>query len=404
MDKKEQSFSFSDFPGHAVLNEDKHKVVSLSPAIKLTPASAADITATEVNGPIAIKGMPAETINAIPLTGKIVEQHPADKALNVIKTTTAKTNNQPLKMTPAIEIPTKNTESSVIIKIAPSVNNNIDTNLTDEISSQNNTNTVSMKKIPIIPTESVRININSSITEPEVKIQLTAEKVNPVEEKVKPSKEKIKPVKEKVNPVKEKVKPSKEKIKPAKLNIEIESPKLEIRFGADLKSARLSKGLTIVEVENKTKIGKIYIEALEAENLTILPPIVYVYAYVKNLCQIYEINDEVRNNILFGLKKLLPTHLPHETIHSLNIDYEVDTEEEHKLKLIVTSSLASIIIISIVIAVSIWLMNSDGNHKKQPSSIEKIVAFNRNKLIELSPHQSVKMTTLNHKQKITNSK
>ncbi len=355
MDKKEQSFSFSDIPKQAVLNEDKHKVVSLSPAIKLTPTSEENLTAAEIAvQPEIKKGKPTETVNVIPLTGKIIDKTATGKIIKAAEISN-KTKANPVIVAKVIKATGKATNSATIA--SNPTDNNTETTSTDAINAKKQFNTGATKKVPIPPSENVKIAIEKTQAKSEVKKQSAKKNID------------------------------------AKKDI----PQLDIKFGDILKSARQSKGLTLTEVGNKTKIGEAYIEALEAENLKDLPPIVYVYAYVKNLCHVYEINDEVKNNILVGLKKLLPTHLSQKTVHNLNIDYEIDKDEEHKLKLIITSSLAAIVIIAIVIAVAIWLMNSDNITTKQPLSVDKTIVFERSKLIELSPHQSIKMTILNNK-------
>lgn len=52
-------------------------------------------------------------------------------------------------------------------------------------------------------------------------------------------------------------------------------------FGARLRLTRESYGLTLDEVENMTKIRKLYIEALENEEFSLLPPQVYAVGFVK---------------------------------------------------------------------------------------------------------------------------
>jgi hypothetical protein len=168
---------------------------------------------------------------------------------------------------------------------------------------------------------------------------------------------------------------------------------LKVKFGEILKQARIDNGLSPAAVEDITKIRSCYIEALEVEDFTLLPPIVYICAYVKTLCTTYKIDKEIQEKILADLKKLRPTHLSDETIHNLNIDCEIDEAEEHRLKVFITTAIVAIIIICLVSAVSIWLMNSDHQVQTEPAMV-KTTKFNRDSLIALSPPQSIKMTIL----------
>lgn len=63
-------------------------------------------------------------------------------------------------------------------------------------------------------------------------------------------------------------------------------------FGARLRETRESYGLTLEEVEATTKIRKLYIEALENENFSILPPQVYAIGFVKLYAQLLNLDGE----------------------------------------------------------------------------------------------------------------
>jgi cytoskeleton protein RodZ len=52
-------------------------------------------------------------------------------------------------------------------------------------------------------------------------------------------------------------------------------------FGAKLREARESQGLTLETVEKETQIRKLYLTALEEENFAILPPQVYSIGFVR---------------------------------------------------------------------------------------------------------------------------
>ena len=62
-------------------------------------------------------------------------------------------------------------------------------------------------------------------------------------------------------------------------------------FGRILREARLRAGLSIADVEAATRIHSPYIEAVENEDYSFLPPAVYIIAYVRK-----------NNNLLIGRK------------------------------------------------------------------------------------------------------
>ncbi|SHH25050.1 protein of unknown function [Thermosyntropha lipolytica DSM 11003] len=62
--------------------------------------------------------------------------------------------------------------------------------------------------------------------------------------------------------------------------------------GAKLKEAREKKGLTLEMVEEETKIRKSYLEALENENFSILPPRVYAVGFVRRYAKTLGLDEE----------------------------------------------------------------------------------------------------------------
>ena len=59
------------------------------------------------------------------------------------------------------------------------------------------------------------------------------------------------------------------------------------------------------EVGEATKIRSIYIEAIEAEDYSSLPPVVYVLAYVKTLCSFYGVDGELTESLTADIRQRL---------------------------------------------------------------------------------------------------
>ncbi|MFZ5943635.1 MAG: helix-turn-helix domain-containing protein [Bacillota bacterium] len=62
--------------------------------------------------------------------------------------------------------------------------------------------------------------------------------------------------------------------------------------GEILKNARLSAGLSIGDIEERTKIRSKYLEAIEEENFEILPGKVYVKAFVKSYAKSLDLDND----------------------------------------------------------------------------------------------------------------
>jgi transcriptional regulator with XRE-family HTH domain len=63
-------------------------------------------------------------------------------------------------------------------------------------------------------------------------------------------------------------------------------------FGDRLRETRESYGITLEQVEAETKIRKLYVEALENENFSILPPQVYVIGFVRRYAKMLNLDGD----------------------------------------------------------------------------------------------------------------
>ena len=61
-------------------------------------------------------------------------------------------------------------------------------------------------------------------------------------------------------------------------------------WGEDLRTRREELGYSLQEVEDETKIRRLYLEALENENFSILPPKIYAVGFVKNYARFLHMN------------------------------------------------------------------------------------------------------------------
>jgi cytoskeletal protein RodZ len=105
--------------------------------------------------------------------------------------------------------------------------------------------------------------------------------------------------------------------------------------GQILQEARNRAGLSLEEVEEKTKIKKDYIRSLENDNDKYLPPLVYVSAYVKNLCYLYGIGQRA-DSLVSSLKHERNEKLvPEQIIQNLEDEKQVNLEEAKKINRIV---------------------------------------------------------------------
>jgi len=141
----------------------------------------------------------------------------------------------------------------------------------------------------------------------------------------------------------------------------------KIKPGQILQEARVRKDLSLDQVSQATKITKTFIEALEQGDTNNLPAAVYVDAYIKNLCSLYEIDSL---QILKGLTKQQKNKkvVPGELLHHIEEGKQVNTEEEAKVnKIIKTAAIIILIIaVTIIIAVKTASPSKVDSPEKQP--------------------------------------
>src|ERR1051326_195841 len=63
-------------------------------------------------------------------------------------------------------------------------------------------------------------------------------------------------------------------------------------LGETLRQARLDKGVSLADAARETRIRRSYLEALEAEDLQALPPVVYTRGFLKTYAEYLGLSGE----------------------------------------------------------------------------------------------------------------
>jgi transcriptional regulator with XRE-family HTH domain len=127
--------------------------------------------------------------------------------------------------------------------------------------------------------------------------------------------------------------------------------------GQILQEARVREGMSLNQVEQRTKIKLQYIETLERDDAQNLPPMVYVNAYIKNLCSLYNISKEDTELIL---KKITleseGNHISEEIINHLEDEKQISPEQEQSTRkitwLITAGAIAFILLVTGIVMLS----------------------------------------------------
>ncbi|MBE6356490.1 MAG: helix-turn-helix domain-containing protein [Lentisphaerae bacterium] len=147
-----------------------------------------------------------------------------------------------------------------------------------------------------------------------------------------------------------------------------------------LKAARTTAGLSPQDVEQATQIRAHYLVALEDADYNQLPQPVYVLAYLRRLCELYDIPEDEENQLVKPWRNI-PYELPEAEKLSDSVQRDDDppnTKTLARLQLILISAAAMIIIGVLVLIIVLIVSHFSG--KDIPES-----AFNNAKLLEIQP-------------------
>lgn len=129
-------------------------------------------------------------------------------------------------------------------------------------------------------------------------------------------------------------------------------------FGKYLQDMRVKNNYSISQVEQATKIKAEYIELLEMEKLRLELPAVYVLAYARKLCSYYEVPEREVVGIVNELKTKLDSSMPADFIANINVDYEVDEENQKKIRHFAWLLLGALIFFVILVGIAVFMLSA----------------------------------------------
>ena len=138
-------------------------------------------------------------------------------------------------------------------------------------------------------------------------------------------------------------------------------------LGQTLAELRQRSGLGLAAVADETRIKQCYLEALENDDFSELPHMVYTLAYVKKLCSLYGVSDADTDELVSGLREQLAYEIP-EDIDKSVVCREQDEETRRKLQQITVVLIActALLVLVLVIGGTTLVLHSK-RQKKAPA-------------------------------------
>ena len=140
-------------------------------------------------------------------------------------------------------------------------------------------------------------------------------------------------------------------------------------IGAMLSEARSLAGYSIEEVHQRTQIKSTYIEALEKDQLDVLPNRVFLRAYVRALIALYRLDQPSADLLEDQLSELTPvTEIPEKLVESISKEGHVNEAEARRIKMIfIYGAVILLLLISLTVTsiVSVHIRNNRIRARRQ---------------------------------------
>ena len=170
-------------------------------------------------------------------------------------------------------------------------------------------------------------------------------------------------------------------------------PVPERGFGSYLRELRQQRRMSTSEVGEATKIRSIYIEAIEAEDYSSLPPVVYVLAYVKTLCSFYGVDGELTESLTADIRQRLEYEAPGDPLKSV-VDMELSEENPILLKRILLVAGAGVFLITVLLTLLVLALTSESEPEATMPPGGSTVLLDEKRLLEMQPQPALEVVPL----------
>ena len=126
-------------------------------------------------------------------------------------------------------------------------------------------------------------------------------------------------------------------------------------YGTALRLLREHHQFSYKEIEQATLIQVHYLSALENENLSALPPLVYVIAFIRSLCKYYNLSDETSSQLVAKLKEQLEYTCNEGMMNSLDVDLSGAEVNERRMRRIALGAVGVLVLLTVLIVMIVWL-------------------------------------------------
>ena len=173
-------------------------------------------------------------------------------------------------------------------------------------------------------------------------------------------------------------------------------------FGKYLQDMRVRNNYSIAQVEQITKIKAKYIEHLEIEKPGLELPAVYILAYARKLCMCYNVPEAETAGLIKELKNKMHDSMPPEIAENIKVDYEIDEDNQRKLKHFTWMFLGGILFFVALVGTAVYILVAPSKPSKPETpaavNVKPMEKFNPEKLKALQRPVMIEASELPPKQ------
>ena len=172
-------------------------------------------------------------------------------------------------------------------------------------------------------------------------------------------------------------------------------------YGKVLKRLRESRKLSFDDLARETCIKPDTLQALENEDIDSLPPPFYIAAYIKKLCTIYGVSDEVTEELSAEVKSSLERTVP-EDLSRVVRGHEVSEENEKRIRrlAIILVALAVTAVVLVISGAALLVSHLAGGAGNSGGISDISVTINEDSLLKLQEKPQLDVPRLPKKKQI----
>lgn len=153
-------------------------------------------------------------------------------------------------------------------------------------------------------------------------------------------------------------------------------------YGTVLRRLRESRNWSYEELAEETCIKPEALRALENEDVDSLPPAFYIAAYIKKLCTLYGVSEELTEELSADVKSTLERTVP-EDVSRMVKGHGVSEENEKRIRRLAIILVALVVVVAVVVVSGAALLVSHLVAQRNGNTTAISITYDEDSLLKL---------------------